>query len=63
MENIRVFENEAHKKTFDDQGSRLGLKLDTQETLKNIKKCLLEYDRDKNLSLFLKPREIGNEPS
>jgi hypothetical protein len=61
LENIRVIENEVPRRTFDENGSRLGLKNETNETLRNLKKCLLDFEKEKKLSVFLKPQEIGNE--
>jgi hypothetical protein len=60
LENIHINENETPKRTFDfDHLSPSGMKPETQESLKILSRCLVEYENENNLQMFLNPKEIG----
>ena len=60
LENIQISQNETPKRTFDfEHGSPAGIRPETQEILKILSRCMIEYEKENDLQMFLNPKEIG----
>lgn len=60
IENIQALDDDTSRRQFEPERPQSGgLRPESREQLRVLKRCLIEQEKEDDMSVFLKPKEIG----